>query len=106
MTTIKCSYDEKNTVEGSHLEEYTSLTANKDSLRFGDSTKITANADGEKLTYIWNTNNNAPVNHTNDPSVVYFYADPCTGIGITKVYCTVKANNKSERKQIDIHIIE
>ncbi len=93
--------------KGSVLENFDTIIAEEDSLRFGDSTKVVVYATGKDLEYLWQTNNNAPlISVPGTDTVVLFYADPCIGLGESYVYCKVIAENRSHEKKTIITIVE
>lgn len=102
-----CEEKDDEIPEGAHLETFSKLVAERDSVQLGDSTKITAQYEGQNITQEcihWRTNSNAPVNHIEgSPHQVYFWADPCVGVAESKIYCEIKAQNKRIEKSITIY---
>lgn len=105
-TCLSCSKEENDYHPDSYLEEFTSIESNHDTLKMGDSTTLRAIAEGSKLTYQWSTNSNAPlISIENEPEKIIFYADPCVGAGSNTVFCTIKAKNRQERKDLELIVI-
>lgn len=103
LILFSCSKEDEDYHPDSHLETFTGIEANHDTLRMGDSTTLQAIAEGSKLTYQWSTNSNAPLISIEDkPEKIIFYADPCVGEGSNTVFCTIKAKNRQERKDIEL----
>jgi len=92
---------EKDEPEGDPGEQlvFQSLTADRDTISSGQTTKIEAVATGYMLTYKWS----ATVGDIlGSGSIVNYAVSPCQ-IGTNRVTCEVKdGNNKSETKSITI----
>ncbi|MBN2213633.1 MAG: hypothetical protein JW723_05260 [Bacteroidales bacterium] len=79
---------------------FSSLDAEKDTILFGETTRITAVASGYKITFNW-TASAGDILGPGGAEVIYA-AGPCHA-GRNKITCTVKdGNDKSEAKEIYI----
>ncbi len=106
MNHFSCSKEDDDFHPDSHLEEFISIESNHDTLSMGDSTTLHAIAEDSNLTYQWSTNSNAPlISIKNKPEKIIFYADPCVGTGSNTIFCTIKAKNRQERKDIELIVI-
>ncbi len=78
---------------------YTSLTAERDTIESGETTKVTAVATGYKLSYHWSATAGDILGTGNQ---VIYAASPCQA-GKNKLTCTVSdGNNNSNSKEIFI----
>jgi hypothetical protein len=94
-----CSKNDGGSDDPSQPFIYTSLTAEKDTIESGQSTKITAVATGYKLSYYWSATAGDILGSGYE---TVYTASPCQ-IGKNKITCTVKdGNNASASKEIYI----
>jgi hypothetical protein len=78
---------------------YSSLTAEKDTIESGQSTKVTAVATGYKLNYYWSATAGDILGSGDE---VVYTASPCHA-GKNKITCTVRdGNNASRTKDVEI----
>lgn len=78
---------------------YTSLTAERDTIESGETTKVTAVATGYKLSFHWSA---TAGDILGTGSQVIYAASPCQA-GKNKLVCTVSdGNNNSKSKEIFI----
>lgn len=78
---------------------YTSLTAERDTIESGETTKVTAIATGYKLSFHWSATAGDILGTGNQ---VIYAASPCQA-GKNKLTCTVSdGNNNSKSKEIFI----
>lgn len=84
----------------SHLDNFVSLVAEKDTIFTGQTTKITAIVEGENLKYNWSATAGDILGANN----VVTYAAPTCVPGNNEITCTVSADNKSETKTITITV--
>ncbi|MBN2667020.1 MAG: hypothetical protein JXR67_10945 [Bacteroidales bacterium] len=97
---VSCS-GENTDDEGDPLEPlaFSSLTAERDTIESGESTKIIAVATGYSLSYYWTA---TAGDILGKGSEVVYTASPCQS-GKNKITCTVKdGNNASLKKEIYI----
>ncbi len=78
---------------------YTSLTAERDTIESGETTKVTAVATGYKLSFHWSA---TAGDILGTGSQVIYAASPCQA-GKNKITCTISdGNNNSNSKEIFI----
>lgn len=82
------------------LNSFIGLTAEKDTILTGQSTKITALVDGENVTFSWSS---MAGDILGSGSEVTYVAPTCTP-GVNPVNCTVSAADNSETKTIFITV--
>lgn len=95
-----CTKDENGGSEDpDQLLVFTSLTAEKDTIESGESTKILAVASGYKLTYQWAASVGDILGTGGE---IVYAASPCH-VGKNKITCTVRdGKNASQAKEIFI----
>ena len=86
----------------SFLTSFESLKAEKDTIFRGQSTVITANAVGNKISFIWSASE-GPI--LGEGSQVIYVASPCCYGDIT-ITCEARARNESETKSIVITVLK
>lgn len=82
------------------LNSFISLTAEKDTIFTGQSTKITAVVDGENVTFKWSA---TAGDILGSGDVVDYVAPTCTP-GYNEIKCTASGSNNSETKSIYITV--
>jgi len=100
FVVISCSKDDNGGSEDPDQPFiFSSLSAEKDTIESGQSTKVTAVASGYRLTYKWSASAGDILGSGNE---VVYTASPCH-IGKNTITCTVRdGNNVSESKEIFI----
>jgi hypothetical protein len=79
---------------------FTSLTTEDDTLSFPETTKLTALATGEELSYVWIPEKGDIIG---DGNTVNYAPSACT-MGNTTISCKVSNENNSETKEIIIYV--
>ena len=102
LSITACSKTENLVIKDSILTSFESLTAEKDTLKRGQSTEITARAEGYKIMFKWYATEGELLG---SGSQITFVASPCcTGNSI--ITCEAIAANTSESKSITIIVIQ
>ena len=102
LSITSCSKTDNLIIKDSILTSFESLTAEKDTLKRGQSTQITARAEGYKIMFKWYATEGELLG---SGSQITFVASPCcTGNSI--ITCEAIAANRSESKSITIIVIQ
>lgn len=84
---------------GTSTISYTSLSAEQSTIAIGATTKVTATATGDGLTYIWSASNGDIIG---SGSQITYGASGCCG-GTNTITCTIKdSGNHQESKSVSI----
>ncbi len=96
-------FDEKNPPIGTYLNEFVSLTAEKDSLRVGESTKVTAIVDGRGLIrYEWQVTRGDILGAG---SAITYLSRSCS-VGVQTITCKAKLGSVEFTKSIQITVYD
>jgi len=93
-----CKKEEKD--EDAYLSSFISLVADNDTIFTGQSTKITATAEGQNISFFWTASAGDILGSGN---VVTYIAPTCVP-GINEISCTASAGSSSEKKTINITV--
>jgi hypothetical protein len=99
-----CCHKEDNGESGDPAQSlvFNALTAEKDTLTSGETTKVTASASGYKLSYTWAATLGDILG--SGSSVVYA-TSPCS-IGKITITCTVKDGNEKSQSKSTIIVVK
>ena len=103
-TLLFCSCSKSDDTEPEGELIFHSLVSEKDTIDPGEQTKITANATGTNLEYVWSADAGL-LNSTENPYQVLFSAGECE-LGIRKITCKVTSGSHSETKEVHIVVYD